>query len=235
MSSTVGDFICLSRNFLSQGFRSLPVLLGGSVFFLGMAQGNFNLMFFFVGMFILTPLAAILINGLWELLFANTPEWLTVPIDMWQLPAASAEACNIFTVGAGASVTTLNVVPSFWMSMIAFFFTYLFANASALYEKQETSKAPKTAVAARKSQAMVSMIVVIGLAVLTTILRYGTSCETGLGILVSWILGYSLGYGWYKFMRSCGLGRLDDLFGITNRILPQQSYEDLDPTVCVAT
>jgi hypothetical protein len=154
---------------------------------------------------------------------------------MWQLPAANAEACNIFTVGAGASVTTLNVVPSFWMSMIAFFFTYLYVNAIHLYDKQETSKAPKIAVAARKSQAIVSMIVVMGLAILTTILRYGTSCETGLGILVSWILGYGLGYGWYKFMRSCGLGRLDDLFGITNRILPQQSYQELDPTVCVAT
>jgi len=235
MSSTVGDFICLSRNFLSQGFRSLPVLLGGSVFFLGMAQGNFNLMFFFVGMFILTPLAAVLLNGLWELVFINTPAWLTVPIDMWQLPAANAEACNIFTVGAGASVTTLNVVPGFWMSMVAFFFTYLFANAKALYEKQETSNAPKMAVSARKSQSMISMIIIIALAILTTILRYGTSCETGLGILVSWILGYSLGYGWYKFMRSCGLGRLDDLFGITNRILPQQTYQDLDPTVCVAT
>jgi len=200
-----------------------------------MAQGNFNLMFFFVGMFILTPLAAVLLNGLWELVFINTPAWLTVPIDMWQLPAANAEACNIFTVGAGASVTTLNVVPGFWMSMVAFFFTYLFANAKALYEKQETSNASKTAVSARKSQSMISMIIIIALAILTTILRYGTSCETGLGILVSWILGYGLGYGWYKFMRSCGLGRLDDLFGIANRILPQQTYQDLDPTVCVAT
>lgn len=231
----MGDLICASRNFLSQGFRSLPVLLGGSIFFLGTAQGNFNLMFFFVGMFILTPLVAILLNGLWELIFINTPAWLTVPPDMWLLSSANVEACNIFSVGASASSTTLNVVPSFWMSMVAFFFSYLFANAKSLYEKQETSKAPKIAVAARKSQAMISMIIIIGLAILTTILRYGTSCETGLGILISWILGYALGYGWYDFMRSCGVGRLDDLFGINNRILPQQSYEDLDPTVCVAT
>ena len=227
--------ICASRNFLSQGFRSLPVLLGGSIFFLGMAQGNFNLMFFFVGMFILTPLTAIFVNGIWELIFINTPGWLTVPPDMWLLSSANVEACNIFSVGAAAASTTLNVVPSFWMSMIAFFFTYLFTNAKSLYEKQETSNAPKMAVVARKSQAVISMIIVTGLAVLITILRYGTSCETGLGILVSWILGSYLGYNWYKFMLNCGLGRLDDLFGINNRILPQQSYEDLDPTVCVAT
>jgi hypothetical protein len=38
---------------------------------------------------------------------------------------------------------------------------------------------------------------------------------------------------WYKFMRRCGLGRLDDIFGINNRILPMQSYETKEPTVCL--
>ena len=77
------------------------------------------------------------------------------------------------------------------------------------------------------------MLIVVAVGVLTTITRYASTCESMLGILVSWIVGGGLGYMWYEFMRSCGLGRLDDLFGISNRILPLQSYEEADPTVCV--
>ncbi len=190
-------------------------------------------MFFFAGMFILAPTVTILVNGLWELVFSNTPEWFTVPDYIWKTSAANAEACNLFITGLSEEVGTMNVVPSFWMTMMAFFYTYLFSNALKLYEKQETSKAPQHAVQARKSQAAISMAIVIMAALATTVMRYGTSCETGLGVLVSWIVGAFLGYWWYGFMRSCGLGRLDDLFGIANRILPLQSYEDADPTVCV--
>jgi hypothetical protein len=119
--------------------------------------------------------------------------------------------------------------------MIAFFFSYLFFNAYRLYTKQGESKAPQEAVTARKSQAVMSMILLSAIGILFTIMRYGTSCETALGILVSWLLGSGLAYGWYEFMRRCGMGRLDDLFGISNRILPMQSYEDKSPSICVPT
>jgi hypothetical protein len=38
-----------------------------------MTQGNLNFLFFFVGMFILTPTASLILNVIWELLFANLP------------------------------------------------------------------------------------------------------------------------------------------------------------------
>jgi hypothetical protein len=235
MASVVGDFICATRNLLSQGFRSLPVILGGSSLILGMTQGNFNFLFFFVGMFILAPTGALFLNILWELIFSNTPWWFTVPKHLWLLETATAEACALYTIGnpIDKAPETLNVVPTYWMTMIAFFFNYLFFNAYSLYGKQETSKASPVAVAARKSQSFISMVLLVGVGIVFTIMRYATSCETGLGLLVGWILGGSLSYGWYKFMKQCGLGRLDDLFGISNRILPLQSYQELDPTVCV--
>ena len=117
--------------------------------------------------------------------------------------------------------------------MMAFFFTYLFSNALMLYKTQETSKAPKSAVEARKSQAVSSMVLLVVIGIIAILMRYPTGCETGLGVILSCILGSSLANGWYKFMRNCGLGRLDDLFGISNRILPMQSYETSDPTVCL--
>lgn len=277
MSDWIGDFICSVRETISQGFRSLPVILGTSILILGLAQGNFNLLFFFVGLFILAPTAATIVNGLWELVFANMEgvasgslwkaappvlilgvlliqvvklSWVyvlggialmavlaqTVPPNWWMLPAGNAEACSIFTaMPSGLPPVPMCVVPSYWMTMMAFFFSYLFVNALTLQQKQANSRAPANAVSARKSQALTAMVLVGVTGLLTTMFRYATACETGLGVLISWGLGYGLASGWQSFMRKCGLGRLDDLFGISNRILPLQSYEEVDPTVCVPT
>ena len=183
----------------------------------------------------LTPLATFLVNLLWELLFSNTPSWLTIPPLLWKVNTATAEACNLFTSTTSKFPETINVVPSYWLSIMSFFFTYLILNAQNLYNKQSSRKASKAAVDARKNQTLISMIILSITALLFTLVRYSTACETGLGVIVSWLLGGGLAYGWYAFMRKCGLGRLDDIFGISNRLLPMQSYEEPSPTMCVPT
>jgi hypothetical protein len=200
-----------------------------------MTQGNINFMFFFVGLAMLTPLAALIINILWELLFSNTPSWLTIPPFLWKMNSATAETCNLFTSTSSTLPETINVVPSYWLSIMSFFFTYLILNAQNLYNKQSSSKASKAAVDARMNQTLISMIILSITALLFTLMRYSTACETGIGVLVSWLLGGGLAYGWYSFMRQCGLGRLDDIFGISNRLLPMQSYEEPSPSMCVPT
>jgi hypothetical protein len=233
MSSVIGDFVCGTRQLLSQGFRSLPAILGGASLTLGMTQGNFNFIFFFVGMFLFTPIAAGLVNMLWELIFSNVHGWFAPPPELWKLPNGDAQACSIFTIGGTEQPTTINVVPSYWMTMMAFFFVYLFENAYRLYIKQQAEKAPSQAVMARKAQALISMIVIGMIGVVCVMLRYATACETGFGVFLSILLGGYMAHGWYKFMRVCGLGKLEDLFGISSRILPLQSYEELEPTVCI--
>jgi len=198
-----------------------------------MTQGNINFLFFFVGLAMLTPLATFLINVLWELLFSNTPSWLTIPPLLWKVNAATAETCGLFTSITSSHPETINVVPSYWLSIMSFFFSYLILNAQNLYNKESSSKASKPAIDARKNQTMISMIILSITAILFTLIRYSSSCETGLGVIVSWLLGGGLAYGWYAFMRQCGLGRLDDIFGISNRLLPMQSYEEPSPTMCV--
>jgi hypothetical protein len=233
MASLLGDFVCGTRNLLSQGFRSLPAILSGASLLLGTTQGNINFIFFFIGMTLLAPILAFLVNGLLELVFANVPA-LRFPDNQWLVDAATAEQCAVFAIGsAGKPVQPINVVPTYWMTMMAFFFTYLFINAYKLYGKQETSKASPSAILARKSQTLISMIVLCLVAILVLILRFATSCETAVGIFVAWLLGGYAAYLWYSFMRACGLGRLDDLYGISNRLLPEQSYEEQLPTVCL--
>jgi hypothetical protein len=48
-------------------------------------------------------------------------------------------------------------------------------------------------------------------------------------VLLSTATGISLAYGWYSFMKRCGLGRLEDVFGVMNRIVPVRE----DVTACV--
>ena len=215
-----------------QGFRSLPVILATTIFILGMTQGNVNFFFFFVGLFLVAPTATLIMNRIWELLVTFVPGFKHINPAMYIVKDGSAAQCAIFSTDPSA-IQNMIGVPSYWMVMIAFFFTYLFVNGKKLYDMKASDKAPKHAVEARKSQAAMSMAIIVAVAVIVTIFRYGTSCETALGILASWGLGGGLAYGWYSFMRACGLGRLDDIFGIANRILPLQSYEDKDPTVCV--
>lgn len=230
MAEFIGETIVGIRELLTQGFRSLPVILGNAVLVLGLAQGNFNLLFFFVGMFILTPVAVILANALFEFIFVNVlPDSLQ---SLWLVANAGAPQCAIFTTAETANYA-LNGVPSLWMSMMAFFFWYLGMNAYDLYNKAENSKAPKAATDARKTQAITSMVIVGLTALVFTLLRYGSSCETAIGILFSGALGYGLAKGWFEFMRNCGMGRLDDIFGISNRILPLQSYEVGPQVTCM--
>lgn len=229
--SLISHFVCGTKNLLSQGFHSLPVILSTTMLVLGMTQGNINLLFFFIGLSILTPLACLLANILLELAFTK----FGVPDSLWKLDAATAEACKLINTTISELPDTLNVIPSYWLSIMAFFFTYLILNAQDLYNKQSSSKASKAAVDARKNQTMISMVILSIAAILFTLVRYSTTCENGLGVVISWILGSSIAVGWYNFMRQCGLGRLDDIFGISNRLLPMQSYEEPSPTVCVPT
>ena len=235
MASVISPLVCGIRNISSHGFRSLPVLLSTTILVLGMTQGNINLLFFFVGLAILSPLSSFIINVLWELLFSNTPSWATIPEHLWKVDSASAEACSLFTTTVSKLPETMTVVPSYWLTMMSFFFTYLFLNAHNLYNKQSSSKASQIAVDARKNQTMISMIILFITGIIFTLIRYSTSCESGVGVVISWGLGGGVAFGWYTFMRQCGLGRLDDIFGISNRLLPMQSYEEPSPSMCVPT
>lgn len=129
MSSFLGDFVCGSRNVLAQGFRSLPVLVTSLLLLLGLIQANLNFLFFFVGMALIATIAASLVNMSWELIFSNTPSWFTIPPELWQVSGGNAAACNLFSIISQDPSAEITVVPTYWTTMMVFFFTYLFLNA----------------------------------------------------------------------------------------------------------
>lgn len=238
MSEFLGDLICGTRNLLIQGFRSLPVFLGSSLLFMGLTQGNLNMLFFFVGLFIVAPTASMIVNLLLEFVF----KWLLDSDEgraWWTVPFATAEQCTLFGTpvrGMESAIPgAVSVVPTYWMTIMAFFFTYLLSNASELMKKPTSDKADPTLVSARKSQAILSISIVSILLLVITVIRYLTSCETAIGMGIAWILGANLAILWFKFMRACGMGRLEDVFGITNMLLPRQSTDENAPVVCIQT
>lgn len=219
------------RTFIAEGFRSLPILLASSILLLGAAQGNVNYLLFFVGFAIITPLVSLCLSYISELGFMK----FGLDPKYWSVPNGSM--CTFSATSLPDKGSPASVVPTFWYPMVVFFFVYLFMNAYDLYNRPVQPKASSAAVDARKYQTVVAMIIICIMGLATTYVRYasGQGCETGIGMLVGLLTGGGLGYLWYKFIRACGLGRIDDLFGIGNRILPLQTLEEQDPKVCVPT
>lgn len=228
MSSSIGKIILGVREFVAQTFRGLPIILLGSILAFGVFQSNFNMILFWVGMCVLVPLLTFLSNQAVATLLSNPSN--EASNTFWKI--FQNDTCQM--VGPPSGTSPMLVFPSYWTSMIAFFFFYLMYNASSIYNMPDQPKSPKESNDRRKTQTFFSMIL-IGIAmVLTFIFRYAlTGCETLPGMAMGLTLGGVTAYMWQSFLEKCGVGRLDDLFGIKNRILPMQVHEEEVPHMCV--
>ncbi len=222
MDKIIKSIVYSSREFFVQGFRNLPVVLLSTLLFIGTVQANFNYLFLLTGMFIIVPTVVFGLNILTEFIFPATSTF-------WK--RSSPALCNILLKDSLSDPA--NVVPTFWTPIITFFFTYVFLNAYRLYNFSVGDKALKNEAGeeARKTQAILSMILVVMFGSLFLYLRTTTYCESALGWIVGIAVGGSLAYGWHEFVKACGMGRLDDIFGVTSRILPQL-VNDQSQTVC---
>lgn len=225
MASSIGDFVCGIRNFLDQGFRSLPTILASCIFLLGLLQGNFTYLFFFIGLFILVPISVLGFNGLFAWLYKllNGEEQSA----WFYSPTGSAEQCLMFPVFPSATLGgSMFVVPSYWVTIMSFFFIYLFINAVSVYLGEPQEGASEEALRRRKFQTGSSMFLILVSYIIFMILRYSSSgCETIPGIITGTIIGGGLAYGWYEAMKACGLGIFDDIFGIKTQMLMIKSQK----------
>ncbi len=222
MDKIIKNIVYSSREFFVQGFRNMPIVLLATMLFIGTVQANFNYLFLIAGMFIIVPTVVFGLNIFTEFIFPATSTF-------WK--KSSPATCNLLLKDSLSDPA--NVVPTFWTSIMSFFFTYLFLNGYRLYNFSVGDQALSNPAGeeARQTQALVSMILVVVIGVLFLLLRATTGCETALGWVVGMAVGGSLAYGWHEFVKACGMGRLDDIFGVTARILPQL-VNDQSQTVC---
>jgi hypothetical protein len=99
---------------------------------------------------------------------------------------------------------------------------------------EPSAKADPEKVSARKTQALLSIIITSVFTVVAILGRkFLVGCETWIGILVALLVIPPVGYGWYRLARECS-ARDSDIFGIVQKILPDEAQEP-PPTTCVYT
>lgn len=218
------------REYIFLSLKELPLIATIGPFFLGIAQGNINLLMLAIGVAVIAPTGAGM-SG-WVL------KWLLELVNpsgsFWKVPASDVSPLLPDVPMSATGVRGLvNVVPTYWMTMTVFFFSYLAINAATLYAQEPAKGADSEKVDNRRAQAIMCLvlIVVLGLTILTAKVWF-SSGETALGIVVAVLVGFSTARGWFGFLRRCGVGRLEDVFGIQARILPESSMGET-PVVCV--
>jgi hypothetical protein len=219
MSQVGMPLLATIRSTILSAFKALPLLLISFIAFLAVGLGNLSLFLLFFG-------HAVLVPGVTELLHIVTKSQgnLIVANEISQLVA------SVPTSGASYN-TPVNVLPSYWMAHIMFFFGYLFANAIDLYTLPAASGAADWMVTSRKTRAATLIASTSVLAFVFTCLRYYlTGTESIFGIALSLVLAV-VGIAWYWSASALG-SRTTDIFGVVQQMVPQTTG-DTKPVTCV--
>ena len=202
-------------------FKSLPLLLISFIGFLAIGLGNLGLFVLFIG-------HALIVPTITEALHYGTKGSLssmTTSNDIAQLVS--------LVPSTGASYDKpVNIMPSYWMAHISFFFGYLLMNAIAIYTQVSDKNAAPTAVSTRKARAATIIAsVVIFLVVLSGLRIYATGNESIAGVALAVVVLGLAGVGWYYVAQTCG-ARNSDIFGIASQMMAQESSKN-KPMTCV--
>jgi hypothetical protein len=211
------------RSTLISAFVSLPILLIGFIGLLAIGLGNLGLFVLFIGQTTVVPLAVALVQLLTKRFGGDAdPRFFVRASDLGRL------------VPSATSVDYMqNVAPSYWLTHIWFFLTYLFTNAAKVRALHKDPKASPALYANRRMRAT-SLMAVAGISVgVLTALRFFMGTETMAGVVISALVGGLLGWGWYEFAAFCG-ARHADIFGIAQQILSADARKAA-PMTCVYT
>ena len=204
----VDDF----KVFIMTGIQTLPMSIAGTLIVLGFGTANYPMLFFLVGMLLVTPLVPFLIN------FAADDTWKVA--------------------GCGLAPGQDSYILSQWVVMVYFFLGYMMTNAVALYQMPATEPADPQKTALRQSQCTMGMIALLICMVAFGVIRiWGCNLATNRGLTIGMtflaaIIGTGTGVGWYSLLNTSASGRLADLFGIANRLLSPSAFVN-EPVGCV--
>jgi hypothetical protein len=215
--------------FLYGGMRTLPITLAGTMVILGLFTANYAMMFFLIGFIIATPILSTILNLIIDAIASRG-------YNMNWFKSRSSDICNVVipysTIKEPSKAEDQYIVCSTSFAMICFFLGYILTNAVKLYKRNTETGADETKVSARKSHAILSILSIIIFTIIVIIFRNNTGCETVAGFIIGIPLFGALGYGWYEMLSKSNNGRLADLFGISNRILPSSATVD-KPVACI--
>ena len=201
-------------------FKALPLLLISFIGFLAIGLGNVSLFLLFLGHAIVVPVAT-------EICHLGTSTLVTTNEISQLVPLVP-------TTGATYNSPT-NIIPSYWMAHLSFFFGYILTNAVTIYTgyglPEKAKGAPDWAVDARTTRGATLITTTLVLWFTFSWLRwYLTGAESAGGMTVAFLLLGGLGSAWYFFAQLCG-ARNADIFGVSQQMLSQG--DDTAPMTCV--
>jgi magnesium-transporting ATPase (P-type) len=212
------------REFLTHGIRILPLILGFTSLVFGLGVGNIAFAFIAIGILLLVPLVSLLGDALVSWLLGLMP---FIPRSLYTYRSSPDSGILSNPAPGNEVVSTM----SYWTTSLAFFFSYFFLNAVALFERPAVKNASYEKVQARKVQSAMAIVVAAIVFLLLIIYRMRIHSESPLGLFFGIAAGAGLGYGWFEWLKACSGDRLVDLFGIANRIM--SADRSSAPQVCV--
>jgi len=198
-------------------FAGLPLILLMFSGFMSLSLLNTGFITLFVGQLIVVPIAVMLLHLLTQFVF---------PLQ------ASSDILHL--VPSEIDPSKVNIVPSYWMAHVVFFFSYVFVNAYTIYNA-DTSQASDTdwKKQHRKLRTFAIMVATASIFLLFVCIRYaflGENVETLMGIFVALAAFIPLGY--YAHQVAILLGAQNgDILGIMHQVMA--SINNGNPTLCM--
>ena len=208
------DVLDTLRASILMTFRALPILLISFVVFLAIGLGNMGMFILAVGHIVLVPL----VTGI--------AHFITAPLYTVGDERAYVKGSDVVQlVSSMSSRLDVNVLPSYWMQHVLFFFGYLVANGVGLYRLPQEKGQSDMYYDNRRAKARGVIIVSVLASLAFSYFRFQTGAETWRGVALAFATGGGLGYAWYQFAAYCG-ARHADVFGVAPSLLPATAKEE---------
>jgi hypothetical protein len=209
------------RSTILLAFKALPLLLISFIGFIAVGLGNLSLFLLFIGHATIVPLIT-------ELSHYGTAKYgqLSVPNDISQLVPLSPTSGTSYN-------TPVNVMPTYWMANLAFFFGYLLMNAIEIYRLPAAPQAADWMIISRKTRAATLIASSLVLLFTFSAIRYSlTGTETLGGIAFAIVVLGGSGMAWYQLATNVLGARNSDIFGVVQQMVSQNTG-DTKPVTCV--
>lgn len=215
---------------LTMFFLGFPLIIVTFVAFIGISMTNVGMLWLAAGHTFLVPIIVFIIH------------FITYAFGLEGYASVPASDVGMIVPSIPPEGATINVTPSWWISHVAFFFSYIIANAANVYKMDPvlSSTNYQFKVHHRQTRAMMIMIVSMLFFATFVFLRwFVTNAETIPGIALGVGLFGFIGYVWCNIAAN-GIGRGGiamegtaasnaDIFGVVNQMV---ATNDQSVTVC---
>ncbi len=198
-------------------FAGLPLILTMFSGFMALSLLNVGFVVLFVCQVIIIPICVIFLHFITDLIFP-----LQKNSDLLQLVPS-----EIYT-------KDINIVPSYWMSHVVFFFSYIFVNAYTIFNDTSSQVAEddvrKEHRKIRTFAIMVASAVILLLSICIRYMFMGEEVETLMGIFVALAAFAPLAYYAHDVAMLLG-AQNGDMLGIMHQVMA--SIQSGNPTLCM--